>query len=364
MDDIADRVRAVIGDLVASGAEQGVQVAVYADGRCVADEAVGLADPGENRPVEPDTPFYNWSIGKAMTASLVHVLVAAGRLTYDTPVVDVWPEFAARGKERTTVRHLLSHTAGVPALPAGTTVDGLADWDAVCAGLADAEPWWEPGTAMGYHAYTFGFLVGEVVRRVTGTPLGDALDTLLAEPLGVRGELWFGMPLAEQHRAAHLEQDPAEVAMFDEMPDELPMFAAVPKPLVPTAALGNRAEVLAADVPAGGKVTARAVARLLAALVTGVDGRRLVEPAQLAELSSVVASGPDRVFGSAEDAWGLGHTIGHPTDPSRTTVFRNDGAGGSSVWADTATGVVVAVTKNRMTHADDAVRAVAAAVAG
>jgi CubicO group peptidase (beta-lactamase class C family) len=111
-------------------------------------------------------------------------------------------------------------------------------------------------------------------------------------------------------------------------------------------------------------VTARAVARLLAALVTGVDGVRLVGPDQLAELSSVVASGQDQVFGFAGDAWGLGHIIGHPVDAGRSTVFRNDGAGGSSVWADTATGVVVAVTKNRMTQSDDTVAAVARAVEG
>jgi CubicO group peptidase (beta-lactamase class C family) len=345
---------------VASGAERGVQACAYRDGVLVESAAAGVAEPTTGRAMTEDTPVFNWSIGKALTATLVHVLVAQGRLTYDTPVAAVWPEFAAHGKDRVTVRHALSQAAGVPAIPPGTTPELLGDWAFQTAALADARPWWEPGTALGYHAYSFGFLLGEVVRRVAGTSLRTAVDALVAGPLGVRGELWFGVPAADQARLAVLEDAPGATDWLGAVPDDAAFFAAVPRAVVPCAALGNRPDVLAADLPAGAKVTARAIARVLAALTGEVDGVRLVPPDQLAELSTVAQQGEDRVFG-APDAWALGHMTGHPLGGDHP-VIRNDGAGGSAVWADLAAGEVVAVTKNRMRTDDDTVLAVARAL--
>src|SRR5205814_1169410 len=140
------------------------------------------------------------SVVKGAASTITHILVERGLFGYDTRVVEVWPEFGAHGKDKVTLRHVLSHTAGVPGIPLTTTIEDLCDWDKMCAVIADAELWWEPGTKIGYHAYTFGYIVGEIIRRITGQPISRVLKDELAGPLGMEKELYFGMPLAEQHR--------------------------------------------------------------------------------------------------------------------------------------------------------------------
>jgi CubicO group peptidase (beta-lactamase class C family) len=353
MDDLQRQVQEAIDRLVESGAERGVQVAVYRDGRQVVDAVAGVTDPAGGRPVDPGTVFYNFSIVKGATATIAHLLAERGLFGYDTPVAELWPEFAAHGKQAVTVRQVLDHTAGVPGIPLDTTIEGLCDWDKMCAAIADSELWWEPGTKVGYHAYTFGYIVGEVVRRTTGKPISQVLAEEVAGPLGVAGELWFGMPASEQHRLAPLEDEPgaAEQAaqMMASLPPDLPMFKASPPELFPNAAFGNRPDILAADIPAGGKTSARAIARMYAALLGEVDGVRLLSPERLAEATAVSSSGTDEVFGMPT-AWGLGFGIGGPAgDPQNApTVFGLGGVGGSFACGDTATGVAWAVTKNRI----------------
>jgi CubicO group peptidase (beta-lactamase class C family) len=355
MDDLQRQVQEAIDRLVESGTERGVQVAVYRDGRQVVDAVAGVADPASGRPVDPGTVFYNFSVVKGATATIAHLLAERGLFGYDTPVAELWPEFAAHGKQAVTVRQVLDHTAGVPGIPLDTTVEDLCDWDRMCAAIADAELWWEPGTKVGYHAYTFGYIVGELVRRVTGKPISQVLLEEVAGPLGVAGELWFGMPAAEQHRLARLEDEPgaAEQAaqMMASLPPDLPMFRSAPPELFPSAAFGNRPDVLAADIPAGGKTSARAIARMYAALLGEVDGVRLLTPGRLAEATAVSSSGPDEVFGQPT-AWGLGYGIGGPTGDAQgtPTVFGLGGVGGSFACGDTATGVAWAVTKNRVSN--------------
>jgi CubicO group peptidase (beta-lactamase class C family) len=355
MDDLQRQVQEAIDRLVESGAERGVQVAVYRDGRQVVDAVAGVTDPAGGRPVDPGTVFYNFSIVKGATATIAHLLAERGLFGYDTPVAELWPEFAAHGKQAVTVRQVLDHTAGVPGIPLDTTVEDLCDWDRMCAAIADAELWWEPGTKVGYHAYTFGYIVGELVRRVTGKPISQVLLEEVAGPLGVAGELWFGMPAAEQHRLARLEDEPgaAEQAaqMMASLPPDLPMFRSAPPELFPSAAFGNRPDVLAADIPAGGKTSARAIARMYAALLGEVDGVRLLTPGRLAEATAVSSSGPDEVFGQPT-AWGLGYGIGGPTGDAQgaPAVFGLGGVGGSFACGDTATGVAWAVTKNRVSN--------------
>jgi CubicO group peptidase (beta-lactamase class C family) len=144
----------------------------------------------------------------------------------------------------------------------GRDREDLCDWDKMSAAIADAELWWEPGTKVGYHAYTFGYIVGELARRATGKPISQILREEVAGPLGVADELWFGMPASEHHRLARLEDEPgaAEMAaqMMASMPPDLPMFRSAPPELFPNAEFANRADVLAADIPAGGKTSARA----------------------------------------------------------------------------------------------------------
>jgi len=245
--------------------------------------------------------------------------------------------------------HALTHSLGVPGVPLDTTPEDVCDWDEMCAAVADAEPWWEPGTKVGYHAYTFGFVVGEIVRRVTGRPISQVLREDVAGPLGVADELYFGMPASEHSRVARLE----DAWSSEEVPDlqeDLPMLQAGPIELMPTAELGNRADFLAADIPAGGKTSARAVARMYAALLGKVDGVRLISSERLREVSAVAISGVDEVYGMP-CAWGLGYAIGAPwANPDATpTTFGMAGAGGSYAGADTATGTAFAVTKNRLT---------------
>ena len=352
MSELQQQVQKVVDELVDSGAERGVQVAVYQGGEQVVDVVAGVADPATGRPVDPGTVFYNYSIGKAATSTVVHLLVERGLFGYDTQVAELWPEFAANGKQAVTVRQVLDHTAGVPGIPLDTTVEDLCDWDRICAAIAAAELWWEPGTKVGYHAYTFGYILGEVVRRATGKRISQVLAEEVAGPLGVAGELWFGMPPSEHHRLAPLEDEPgaAEMAaqMLASMPPDLPMLRSAPMALFPNAEFGNRPDTLTADIPAGGKVSARAIARLYAALLGEVDGVRLLTPERLAEVTAVSSSGTDEVFGMPT-RWGLGYAIGLP-DGSRDTAFGTGGVGGSFAFGDTASGLAFGLTKNRVSN--------------
>ncbi|MEV6785030.1 serine hydrolase domain-containing protein [Streptomyces sp. NPDC051098] len=347
MSDIQTQVQQRIDQLVESGTERGVQVAVLRHGELLVDAVAGIADPATGRAVTPETVFYNFSIGKAATSTVVHVLVERGTFAYDTPVAELWPEFAAHGKENVTVRQVLTHSAGVPGLPLDTTAEDICDWDRICAKVADAELWWEPGTAVGYHAYTFGYILGEVVRRATGKPISQVLRDEVTGPLGVADELYFGMPTSQHGRLARLEDQAGAADMMAGMPEDLPMLKAGPLSLFPTAELGNRTDILAADIPAGGKTSARAMARMYAALLGDIPGVALIPPERLREVTAPAASGVDQVFGN-ESSWGLGYALGLPgAEEATRSAFSMGGAGGSYAYGDT--GIAFAMTKNRLT---------------
>jgi CubicO group peptidase (beta-lactamase class C family) len=347
--DAQKQVQHAIDQLVDAGAERALQVAAYRGADLVVDAVAGIADPESGRAVTPDTPFYNFSVGKGAASTIVHVLAARGLFGYDTPVVELWPEFGAHGKRSVTVRHVLNHTAGVPGIPLDTTIEDLCNWDKMCAAIADEELWWEPGTKVGYHAYTFGYIVGEIVRRATGKKISQVLREEVAGPLGVADQIYFGMPESEQHRLARLEDAPFPGGEMPQMPPDLPMFKAGPMSTFPNAQMGNRTDVLSADIPAGGKVSARAIARMYAALLTEVDGVRLISAERRREVTAVSSSGMDQVFGNPT-TWGLGYAIGGLGDPQDAqTVFGVGGVGGSFACGDTATGIAFAVTKNRLT---------------
>ena len=162
---LQDQVQRRLDELVET--ELGLQVAVYHQGELVVDAVAG--------DVTSDTLFYAASTGKAAAATVANVLVDRGVLEYDAPIADLWPEFAANGKQKATLRHVLTHSVGLPALAPDTTADDLTDPAKITSYLAAAEPWWEPGTKMTYHAMTFGYLVGEIVRRATGRRISDVL---------------------------------------------------------------------------------------------------------------------------------------------------------------------------------------------
>jgi len=350
MNDLQHQVQEAIDQFVESGAERGLQVAVYQHSELMVDAFAGVADPETERRVVSDTPFYAYSTGKGATATVAHMLAEHGAFGYDTPIVELWPEFGAHGKEAATVRHALTHTVGVPGIPADTTPEDLCDWDKMCAVIADSEPWWEPGTKTAYHAYTFGYIVGEIVRRATGKPISQVLREEVAAPLGIADELYFGMPESELGRLARLEDEEGSAEFLAAMPEDSPILKWGPRATFPTAEFGNRPDVLMADIPAGGKMSARAVACMYAALMDEVDGVRLLSPARLREVSAVAFSGVDEIMGNPV-SWALGYAPSRlETNSQETpTAFGMGGAGGSHAYADTAAGIAFALTKNRLT---------------
>ena len=178
--------------------EVGAAVTVTVDGETVVDLSGGSASP--DRAWQEDTVTHVWSATKGATALCAHILAGRGQLDLDAPVVTYWPEFGKHGKDVILVRHLLNHQAGLPALREPMPAGCFYDWDLMVDALAGEEPFWTPGTRHGYHALTFGFLVGEVVRRVSGRPLGTFFREEVAEPLGL--DFWLGLPAAEEHRVA------------------------------------------------------------------------------------------------------------------------------------------------------------------
>ena len=180
--------------------EVGASVCVTVDGETVVDLWGGVADPETQAPWNEDTLVLVWSCTKGATALCAHILAARGDIDLDAPVARYWPEFAKGGKDAITVRMVLNHQAGLPALREPVPENGLCDWDAVVDALAAMEPMWEPGTRHGYHALVFGHLVGEVVRRVTGGSLGAFFRAEVAEPLGL--DFWIGLPEEQEPRVA------------------------------------------------------------------------------------------------------------------------------------------------------------------
>ncbi|WKG00833.1 serine hydrolase domain-containing protein [Mycolicibacterium sp. HK-90] len=337
---LQEKVQSVLDELIATGAETGLQVAVYRYGALVVDAVAGLADSQTERPVTSQTPFFSFSAGKVMTATVAHLLVRIGALRYDTPLVDLWPEFGAHGKATATLRHVLTHSVGVPAMPRVIGPADLADWSRVCGAIADAEPRWRPGTRTGYHAFTFGFLVGEAARRATGEPMRHLLHKWVSDPLGLDGDLFFGVSRTDLARLARLEDSAPPAAASDAA------GVLAPWERQPIAAMGNSADILQADIPSVGTFTARGIAAMNAAVLDG----RLIDADQLAELTSPAFEGTDQVFGN-HTRLALGYPLGRiGTRPEETpTTFGWVGGGGSYVYADTATGTSFAMTKTRLT---------------
>lgn len=340
------RVQAAVDRLVAGRDETGLQVAVVHRGVLVVDSAGGPADVARGRPVTSDTLFFAASAAKSVASAVAHVLVERGELAYDLRLADVWPGFAAHGKGGTTLRHVLMHTAGVPAPPYRTTVEDLCDWDHMCRALADAEPWWEPGTRFGYHAKTFGFLLGETVRRATGRSLSWWLRTAVTGPLGVERDVHFGVPPELLGRVAR--QEPGAEPPSAPEPGS-PADRALPPAIRPDAAFANRADVLISDIPSEGTMSARGAAWVLAGLL-GQGRTALVSPARLALLARPAFEGPDEVMG-LRSSWAFGFAPLRPGGVASRpgSAFGMLGANGSGVWADIDSGVAVAVLRNRFT---------------
>jgi CubicO group peptidase (beta-lactamase class C family) len=269
-------VQSLLDDLVSSGEELGLQVAAYHQGKLAIDAWAGFADARTGRKVDGDTLFTVFSTTKGITCTAIHILAERGLLGYDDPVARYWPAFAARGKGRVTVRQVLTHTAGAPQMPDGVTPVDICDWDRICTAIADLPLLWEPGTMTGYHAFTIGWILGEVLRRIDSRPIAQFVKDEFCAPLGLRN-LFLGIPDEIEARVAFLEDGP----LPKNGPEPMPLLSkAIPEQLPAAAALFNRPDVRRASIPAaGGIMNARDLARHYASLATGVDGVRLHPPA-------------------------------------------------------------------------------------
>jgi len=356
MTEIQERIQRHIDALVGTGAETGVQVAVYLDGALIVDAVAGTADPATGRPVTSGTPIFSFSTGKNVAATLAHLLVARGFLDYDSPVTDLWPEFGVHGKATATLRHVLTHTVGLPAMPREITPDELPDWPRVCASLAAAEPRWRPGAAMGYHSYTFGYLIGELARRATGRAMRELLREWITAPLGIEGQLYFAAPKEALPGMARLEQ---QARRWPTDPDDGDAILA-PWESRPSVELGNNAQILRADIPSVCTATAHGLAAMYNALLQG----ELVDSARLAELSAPAFEGTDQVLGTPA-RMALGFPIGRIGAPAEenSVAFGWPGGGGSYAYADPARGVAFALTKTQLVPNFDTALSVAAILA-
>ncbi|NLG27288.1 MAG: beta-lactamase family protein [Chloroflexi bacterium] len=343
MPDVNAQVQAVLDDLVARGVERGLQVAAYRDGQLIVDAWAGVADAETGSPVDGETLFCVFSTSKGITATLIHMLAERGLLDYDAPLTRYWPEFGAHGKDAITVRHVLTHTAGVPHLPPGAGVAQQCDWDWMVHGLEGLAPLWQPGSQAGYHALTYGWLLGEVAHRVTGRSVGQLLQDEICAPLAI-DSLFMGIPDAVEPRVARLEAAPAPPP-----PDDAQSWLAIPHACWPLWEWANRPEVRRATIPAGvGIANARAIARHYAALVGPVDGARLLSAERLA--LALTPQTPVTNLETGQPApWALGYApFGPPSAPGALPPFGHGGAGGSIGYADPAHRIAFALTKNRM----------------
>ncbi|WP_329124044.1 serine hydrolase domain-containing protein [Streptomyces sp. NBC_01353] len=336
--------------------ELGAAVTVQVHGETVVDLWGGWADGARTRRWEHDTVVNVWSTTKGVTALCAHLLADRGLLDLDAPVASYWPEFGAGGKETLPVRHLLSHRAGLSGLREPLTLEEFYDWEVTTARLAETEPWWEPGTRSGYHAMTYGFLVGEVIRRITGRLTGDFLRDEITGPLGI--DFTIGLPEKEAVRVAELvhprtSSASEQAALFAQL--EPAAQAALANPLV-GAAQANSPEWRAAELPAAnGHGTARAVAELYGVFAgRGRSGehRILSEPAaeraregQGACRDLVLGAGFAHDTECALGLWLSGSNASYGPNPR---AFGHDGFGGSCGLADPEAGVSLGYVMNRM----------------
>ncbi|MFN8545562.1 MAG: serine hydrolase domain-containing protein [Candidatus Binatia bacterium] len=333
--------------------ETGAAVAVAVDGRLVVDVWAGWADPARTRPWQGDTLVNVFSVGKAMAALALLILVERGKVELDAPVARYWPEFAAQGKAGVTVRMLLGHRSGLPAIRRLLPRFAMYDWPLMTAALAAETPWWEPGRQHGYHVNTFGFLVGEVVRRTSGERLGAFFRREVAGPLGA--EFFFGIgPEYDARIADYLvgdEPPPLGAEGDDDARQRLLHRVYLNPPGVSGFGTVNTRAWRAAEIPStNGHASARAVARIYSALACGgvVDGIRIVEADTIAQAAAEASAGLDAVL-ARPSRFGLGFQLTQPERPLGTNArsFGHFGAGGSLGFADPDARLAFAYTMNQ-----------------
>lgn len=330
-----EAVREAFAANFSSGDDSGAACAVYRGGVPVVDVWAGFADVAEGRWWDEDTIALTFSATKGLTAACVLLLVERGQLDLDVPVAAFWPEFGARGKAHIPLRWVLCHKAGLAAVDGDLTLAEVLAWDPVVAAIAAQAPNWEPGSAHGYHARSYGWILGEVVRRVTGRSLGAFFADEIARPLGL--DFWIGLPPSEMRRCARI-LPPTNLPAIADLFGADSLMARVlngPSGLFAYDEMWNRRDVLAAEMPSSNGVgNARALARFYAVLVGEVDGMRLLRPETVTAARTIEADGPDRVL-MLPSRYGLGFTLQPMLAPGAgADCFGHPGAGGALGFAD------------------------------
>jgi CubicO group peptidase (beta-lactamase class C family) len=362
MDGIGEAVEELLVRQVRDGTQIGVQVCAYVHGERVVDVVAGTMGPGDDRPVEPDSLFLSWSSTKGPAALLVHQLADRGAVDLNAPVAAYWPAFAANGKDQVTVAQAMSHQVGLHAMPKPFAIDQVLDWDASVERMEQGVPAWEPGTATGYHAMTWGWIVGGLVAAVTGRHIQELFRTEIAEPLGVADELFVGIPDDPDvvRRLASLEIVAPSEGVAMEIPEDSMFLEAMP---VEPFQHFNSMPVRQACMPAAnGHFTARALATMYGALANGgeLGGTRLVSADAIEHMQELQTDEVDQVLGYAIRKntgfflGGLGPDLDgnlvHGAMGPRETAFGHSGAGGSTGFADPDVGLGMAVTLNKMSY--------------
>jgi CubicO group peptidase (beta-lactamase class C family) len=346
-------VREAFAGNFAQHGEVGAAVALFVDGRKVADLWGGWTDRDRTRPWADDTLVNFFSVGKAITATCVLLLIQRGLLDLDSPVTRWWPEFGAEGKDAITLRQLMSHRAGLPALrdwlPAGT----MLDWPRMIQAIETQAPWWTPGSGHGYHVNTFGYLLGEPVRRAGGMSLGALLRQEIAGPLGA--DVYIGLPQSEHRRVAEFlypQRAPPAAGATPAAPviptnaDALMKFMTYNNP--PGISGGphvNSAPWRMAEIPStNGHGNARGVALLYRGLLDG-----LIDLDILAEATTEQSHGQDLIL-DRPSRFGLGYQLTQPERPlgPNPRAFGHFGAGGSLGFCDPDAGVAFGYVMNHM----------------
>jgi CubicO group peptidase (beta-lactamase class C family) len=348
-----EAVRDAFAENFAQRGEVGAGLCIVVGGATVVDLWGGWRDADHRQPWLGDTLVNVFSVGKAVSALCIVRLVGQGLLDFDQPVTAVWPEFGAEGKSAVTVRQLLSHQAGLPAVRAVLAPGAIYDWDAMCAALAAERPWWEPGTDHGYHVNTFGFLVGEVVRRATGRTLGTMVRQQIAGPLGA--DFFIGLPRSELSRVAEVIglTAPPEVSESDLTVDQvMQLHAYFNPPELSGAGVVNSVVWRTAEFPStNGHASARGIARIFEALVTGRSQRDVgvVPPAPLAEAVTEQVYGEDLVL-HRPSRFGIGFQLTQAERPlgPNPSSFGHFGAGGSLGFCDPAVELSFGYAANTM----------------
>ena len=337
--------------------EVGAAAALMLDGKSVVDIWAGHADRDKTRPWTRDTLVNVYSTTKGVTAICAHRLADKGLLDIDAPVARYWPEFAQAGKDKIPVRYLLSHRAGLAAVRKPLDDDALFNWNTMTTALAEQEPWWEPGTKHGYHALTFGHLVGEVIRRITGKTPGAYLRDEIAGPLGL--DIHIGLDAKDDARTGDMiampPPGPGEPNLFAEImknPESVAFKAFMNPPGGMRPGLVNTREWRAAEIPAAnGHTTARSLAKLYGVLARGgeLDGVRVMSKEQVAQCSIEQSNGPDALL-VINTRFSLGFMMSQPgasLGPNAKS-FGHPGAGGSLGYADPEAKIGFGYTMNKM----------------